>query len=152
MQTFSVVAVRLIGLWLIAGASGYLVIFAASFLPSAPTPVGWGVQAYINLSATLAPIAAGLVLLVWSRPIARLVVAGVAEGAPSPEPLTIRGFTQVGVFLLGLFTILNGLPMLIGALVGGWPVGPQQWVYIGLGALLIFSCVNLGKLIEALRR
>lgn len=152
MKTFAVIAVRLIGLWLIAGALPFLVFLLADAFERRTIWEGAGPADIIRHFATVAPVVAGLVLIVLSRPIGRLIAAGVAEDAPPPEPLAIRGFTQIGVFLLGLFALLNGVPVVLGMAVGGYGTQVQELVYVGLGVVLILSCVRIGKLVDALRR
>lgn len=152
MKTFAVIAVRLIGLWLFAGALPFLTLFVADFFDNR---IGWeqaDVADVVRQVAVAAPIIAGLVLLAFSRSIGRLIVAGVADDSPAPEPLTIRGFTQVGVFLLGLFAVLRGIPAVFGMAMGGYGAQVQELVYIALGVVLMLSCARIGKLVDALRR
>jgi hypothetical protein len=152
MKTFAVVAVRLIGMWLIAGALPLLTFFAADFFEQrAPLEQG-SVADVIRQIATATPVVAGIILLALSRPIGLLLSAGVADDSPAPESLTVRGFTQVGAFLLGLFAILNGIPSVVGMAVGGYGAQVQHWIYVVLGVVLVLSCVQLGKLFDALRR
>lgn len=152
MKTFSVIAVRLIGLWLVAGALPFAVLFVADFFDNRIQWEQAHVVDIIQQVAVVASLISGLVLLVLSRPIARLVLAGVADESPAPDALTIRGFTQVGVFLLGLHALLRGIPAVFGMAVGGYRAQVQELIYIGLGFVLIFSCVKLGKLVDVLRR
>jgi|JI10StandDraft_1071094.scaffolds.fasta_scaffold1479003_1 hypothetical protein len=152
MQTFAVVAVRLLGLWLIAGALPFLMFLAADAFEQRTIREGAWVADIVRQLAAVAPVVAGLGLLVLSRSIGGLLVAGVANDAPAPEGLTVRGFTQVGVFLLGLFALLNGVPTLVGMLMGGYSAQAQHWLYVALGVILILSCVQLGKSVDALRR
>jgi hypothetical protein len=152
LLTFAVVMVRLIGLWLIASTLPFLVLVIADTVEQRGAWEQKDVIDIVRQAAVVGPILAGLGLLFWSRSIGRWIIRGVAENSPAPEAVTIRGFTQVGVFLLGLYALLNGVPSLIGTAVGGYGAQAQHVIYVALGLVLVLACVRLGKLVDALRR
>ena len=106
----------------------------------------------VSLLTMATPLVAGVLLLLFSRPIAALVTAGIAADSPPPEPLTVRGFTQIGVFLLGLFTLLRSLPLILGSIVSRVDVPADLWITAALGVGLMLLPVSFGKLVDLLRR
>jgi len=152
MKTFAIIAVRLTGLWVLAGSLGGLVVLGWQLLGTEPFSDPDDPVVFVSVLAMLTPLLAGLLLMLFSRLIAALITAGVAAEAPPPEPVTVRAFTQIGVFLLGVFTLLRSLPLLIGSFVGGIDLTLDHWITGGLGLVLVFFCVSFGKLVEQLRR
>lgn len=149
MQTFAVVAVRLIGLWIIAGATGSLA-FLAMMIAERPTlPEMWGDTWLHQIAALLAPTITGVVLMAFSRPIARLI-SGKASAAP-PDAPTVAEFTRIGVFLLGIFALLNGLPILIQSVFDNMEIGLNYWLTSGFGLLLVLLASPIGDLLQRLR-
>lgn len=154
MKTFAVIAVRLIGLWFIAGSSSGIVLTFVELLRG--TSGMWGGGQDFNFLVVIAsvwtPVLAGLALIPLSRPVAALVMAGVATDSPAPNGVTVRGFTQIGVFLVGLHFALAQLPVAIAALFGRMGMLLDQWIAIGLGVLLMASALFFGKLVDWARQ
>ena len=154
MLVLTVVAVRLIGLWLIAAhVSGVVGLAAASLnlatsetldqLDSAP-------MVAIVVAAAL-PIVAGLVLILLSVSLSRLIVPEKAHDLPAPSAVSSRTVTQIGVFLIGLMLVGGGLPVVVALGMDGLETALQYWVQLGLGLLLMLGSGLLAGFIAKLR-
>jgi hypothetical protein len=106
MQTFAVVAARLIGLWILASGITGVALLVMLLADGGSRPEMWGELWMHQVTATLAPPIVGGLLMAFSRPIARMI-SWQASSAP-PGALTVGEFTRVGVFLLGLFALPIG--------------------------------------------
>ena len=153
MLTFTVVAIRLIGLWvMISRASDLLYLALASLgLLSITAPDDYWVAV---IAMSLVMVLAGAALLLFARPIARLMVGKEAATRAPPDAVTERGFTQVGVFLIGIFYLIDVLPGLVAATAeeDGMGVPPDYWIQLTLALILIFGCGLFGGLVKQLRR
>lgn len=154
MKTFAVVAVRLIGLWMLASSLGSPFWLVSVFGGPSPFGVQDEENRIMQVGMTVTPVFISLLLLVLSRPIGSFVVQGVADDAPAPDAPTVRGFTQIGVFLLGTFIAMRSGPFIVAALISETlpKVSVDLWVQFAAGLLLMVSVARLGKLVNRLRQ
>jgi hypothetical protein len=154
LKTFAVVAVRLIGLWILASSVGGL-FWLVSIL-GGPLPFGEQDEEsrIMQVGMIVTPVVISLLLLALSRPIGAFVVHGVADDAPAPDGPSVRGFTQMGVFLLGLFIAMRSSPFIVAALISGTlpSMSLDLWVQFAAGLLLMVCVAPLGKLVNRLRQ
>ena len=149
MQTFAIVAVRLIGLWILAGGITGVALLVMVLADGASLPEMWGEIWLHQVTVALGPTIVGIVLMIFSRPIARLISWKTAP--PPPDAPTLGEFTRVGVFLLGLFALMNSLPLVMQAMFSGMEIGLNTWLTTGFGLLLVLLASPIGDLLQRLR-
>ena len=108
----------------------------------------WGDIWLHQVTVALAPPVVGIVLMAFSRPISKMV-SWKTSPAP-PDGPTVGEFTRVGVFLLGLFALLHGLPLVISSMVSGMEIGLNNWLTTGSGLLLVLLASPIGDLLQGL--
>ncbi len=154
MQTFAVVAVRLIGMWILANGLPGVIWLRANLANPSVISEQWGEMWIAQVGMIVAPLVTGLVLLVFSRPIAAFVVHGVAEDAAAPDAPTVRGFTQVGLFLMGTLITIRSAPFALASLFSG--AAPNMsldlWFQLAIGIVLMVSVAPFGKILDRLRQ
>ncbi len=149
MQTFAAVAVRLIGLWILASGITGVALLVMLLADGGSRPEMWGELWMHQVTATLAPPIVGGLLMAFSRPIARMISWQASSASPGAP--TVGEFTRVGVFLLGLFALLNGLPFVMPPMFNGMEVGLNNWLTTGFGLLLVLLASPIGDLLQRLR-
>ena len=149
MLTFAVVAVRLIGLWIVAGSTSGVAILVMNLVEGAALPEMWGETWLHTAVALLAQPVTGALLIAFSKPIARLISRGISS--PPPDAPTASALTRVGVFLLGLFALLHGLPFIVQSVFGRMEIGLNYWLTAGFGLLLVLLASPIGDVLQRLR-
>jgi hypothetical protein len=149
MQTFAVVAVRLIGLWIIAGSTSAVAILVMNVVEGSILAEMWEETWLHTTAAMLAPPITGALLIAFSKPIAGLISRGISS--PPPDAVTASALTRVGVFLLGLFALLHGLPFVVQSVFGRMEIGLNFWLTAGFGLLLVLLASPIGDVLQRLR-
>lgn len=151
MLVFAIVALRLIGLWLIATHIGQALVHVLGWVglvEISPDPV---VSAAM-FSVAVLPTIAGIVLIVLARPIARLMVPAEARDGPSPESVSAKTYTQIGVFLIGIWMLANVAGQFGLVVLNGWEMSLDFWIRLGVGFALVLGSGALAGLIRHLRK
>jgi hypothetical protein len=149
MLVFTVVALRLLALWLIAtsAATPIFILMSATGLIN--------VQADARSIAYAAafqgvPLVLGLLIFIFSRQLAKLIVKDSPE--PSPQGLSERTFTQLAMIAIGLFALTRAIPRIGGPMLLGLDIVPYDSIIeAGLGVLLIVGSGLLAGLAGWLR-
>lgn len=155
MLVLTIVAVRLIGIWLIATHAGSLVAAALAALnmsrPSELDDVGDATFMAILVSAAL-PLIAGLILILLSGSLSRLIVPRIAHDLPTPTAVSAKTVTQIGVFLIGLWLVGSSLPVVV-ALAPSFGLGAsfQSLAALVLGVVLMLGSGLLAGMVGKLR-
>lgn len=155
MLVLTVVAVRLIGLWLIASHFSGVVVLALSVLnlPRAPAMDEIGAMTFIATGVAAAlPLVAGVMIILFSVALSRMVVPVKAHDLPAPAAVSPKTVVQVGVFLIGLWLIGTSLPVVVAmAPYFGLNTAPEYLAGLVLGLLLMLGSGLLAGLVGKLR-
>ena len=151
MRTFAVVAVRLIGLWIVASSLDGVVFVTMDLTRGVPLHETFGPSWIQQVAFGLTAPVVGILLIALSRPIAGFVVMGIPENAPAPDAPSERAFSRIGVFLLGLYMFVMGLPFVLETIWGRGDFGWSRGIHCGLGLVLMIATAPIGGLIQRLR-
>lgn len=155
MLVLTIVAIRLIGIWLIAaystGAATLIISTIAGWSPVGGAEVDQITMTAITVSASL-PLVAGLILILAAVPLANMVVPKRAHDLPIPTAISSKTIVQIGVFLMGLWLVGLSLPSLV-ALGPEFGLELQVRFVVGLalGLLLMLGSGLLAGLVGKLR-
>jgi hypothetical protein len=151
MLVFAIVALRLIGLWLFATQVGQALVHVFGWMglvEISPDPL----VSALMFSVAVLPTVGGVVLIALARPIARLMVPAEASESPGPEPLTAKTYTQIGVFLIGVWMLAYTAPYFGRVALNGWEMSLDFWIRLGVGLALVLGSGALAGLIKHLRK
>jgi len=155
MLVLTIVAIRLIGLWLIAANLVGIAAFGLAMFnlsQSAWLDTLEFVPFIAMAVAAILPHIAGLGLILLSKTLARLVVPAAAHELPMPASISARSVVQIGVFLIGLWLVGSGLPVVAAmAPFSGVETSPQHLISAGLGLVLMLGSGLLAGLVGKLR-
>lgn len=159
MLVLTIVAVRLIGVWvLVAHTPTFVagVLSAYALLQSGQMDAMGNAPLIAVAVAGALPLLAGLLLLIFSISIANLVVPAGAKDLPVAGSISAKTVTQIGVFLIGVWLVGIGLPVVValGMTISpdtGIPFSSQHWLSVGLGIMLMVGSGALAGLVGKLR-
>jgi hypothetical protein len=154
MLVLTVVALRLIGIWLIATHIGGVVAFAASALNLSQSSMQDQIETIPMVAVAIAsilPMLAGLFLLLFSGPLSRAIVPVRAHDLPTPTSVSAKTVTQIGVFLIGLWLVGVGLPVVVAIAPLGWSTSIEHVASLALGLVLILGSGLFAGLVGKLR-
>ena len=151
MFVFTTIALRLIGLAIAFFHSGDILTHVLGVMGLVGFPVGYQILPSVVLVSV--PAIVGVAVAIFARPIAQIIVPAEAVGAAPPEVISEARFTQIGVFLIGVFMLANALARAVGGmLMNGAMVTPWFDVAsIAIGLALIFGSGLLAGVIKQLR-
>lgn len=151
MLVLTVVALRLFGLWLITMNITNLIYYALEwygFISSDATAE----TILVVMAFAAIRILTGAVLIVLALPIARLVVPKQAKDLPAPSSVSSKTAVQIGVFMIGVWMLVNDVPRAVSAsLMQGVTPPPDFLISGGVALLLIFGSGLFAGLIGKLR-
>lgn len=139
MLTFTVVALRLIGLWLVVSWAASLVLNIGGMIGL----INFQTEPPYMLVTTVAaaiPIVCGIAMIAFAHRIARLFVPMSATSTPTPE-ISERGFSQIGALLIGISAVIDSVPPIAayGFSDSGMPPRTEDLVLLAIGLLLILG-------------
>jgi hypothetical protein len=152
MATFTFVAIRLIGIWLIASSTAGLLVNASVL---AFDVVGDLQVAIIMTAGSAIPILLGVGLVLFSRRISTLVLG--ADASETSVPIASEQvFTRIGLFLIGSLVLVETIPRFVGFATAPenpyWIAPIEEWISLAIGLLLVLGSGILAGLIGKLRR
>jgi hypothetical protein len=154
MLILTVVAVRLIGLWLIAAHIGGVVALAAAALNLSQAETMEELESApmvaVAVAATL-PVVAGTILILLSVSLSRLIVPEKAHELPAPTAVSSRTVTQIGVFLIGLMLAGTSLPIVVALGLENLGTTVRYWVQLGVGVLFMLGSGLFAGFVAKLR-
>lgn len=139
MLTFTVVALRLIGLWLVVSWAANLILNIAGMTGLIDFQADTQYM-QVTTTASAIPILAGIAMIAFAHPIARMFVPIGATSTPTPE-ISERGFGQIGVLLIGVSAVVDSVPQIAayGFSNSGNPARTEDLILLAIGLLLIFG-------------
>ncbi len=154
MLILTIVAIRLIGVWILAAHILAVASLAvAIFNLSQPDMRDEQSIPFIVLavSGTL-PLITGLGLILLSKTLANAIVPARAHDLPAPANISSRTVTQIGIFLIGLWLVGGGLPVVAAmASYENMDISPQHTIATGLGIVLMLTSGLMAGLLGKLR-
>ncbi|MEQ1780878.1 MAG: hypothetical protein ABMA14_05930 [Hyphomonadaceae bacterium] len=155
MLVLTIVAIRLIGIWLLAaystGAVTLVLSLASGWSLGGGAEIDRVTAIAIALSASL-PLVGGLILILAAVPLANMVVPKRAHDLPIPTAISTKAIVQIGVFLIGLWLVGLNLPVLVSLGVEFGLESQLRFVVgLALGLLLILGSGLFAGLVGKLR-